>query len=338
MALYPGKQRLIQNGEGDAPVKSLQGGERIFSREDTEILMKMASNATTDAQLSELGRFLFEVLAEQDANQPEYTSEYAEGGKVSEPPLKKLYNSQANDPDKFNEQKQFMNDWYSNPATQQRLAANATELGQRTKNGEKISRPVLDRIREEKIFYAPNKEDQGAFAQGLSSTITGSKKQQAELADNLQNVSYGANFSHVQSSFIRNRSETPEKEKSTAVHEITHATGMDEYLNPLIHKKWGKTPSDYLNNSEVYPRIMQIRHDFGLQPGQEVDPATMENIFKKITSDKTEDSLFKYYSKEQVQEMLNILAAKDQPNNKIQYAKKGGRIAGKPLLNKPKLK
>lgn len=89
MALFPTKKRLIQQGADESPVKALEGGERIFSREDTEILMKMAKTAKTDNQLQELGRFLYEAIAEQDMRQPEYTSEYADGGKMKDPPVQK---------------------------------------------------------------------------------------------------------------------------------------------------------------------------------------------------------------------------------------------------------
>ena len=63
---------LASNGETQM---ELEGGERIFSRKNTRVLIKQAKKADlskTDADYKRLGKSMFKYLKIQDANDPEY--------------------------------------------------------------------------------------------------------------------------------------------------------------------------------------------------------------------------------------------------------------------------
>lgn len=63
---------LASNGETQM---ELEGGERIFSRKNTRVLIKQAKKADlskTDADYKRLGKSMFKYLKIQDGNDPEY--------------------------------------------------------------------------------------------------------------------------------------------------------------------------------------------------------------------------------------------------------------------------
>ncbi len=63
---------LTSNGESQM---ELEGGERIFSRKNTKILIKQAKKADvskSDSDYKRLGKSMFKYLKIQDGNDPEY--------------------------------------------------------------------------------------------------------------------------------------------------------------------------------------------------------------------------------------------------------------------------
>lgn len=69
-----GMHVLDSNGETQMVLK---GGERIFSRKNTRILVKLAKDASekqTDNAYKKLGKKIFQYLDIQDDNEPEYVS------------------------------------------------------------------------------------------------------------------------------------------------------------------------------------------------------------------------------------------------------------------------
>ena len=59
-----------QNGKVQA---DLVGEERIFSREDTKALIKLADKASNPNGLLALGKFTFDTVKKQQKAPPEYT-------------------------------------------------------------------------------------------------------------------------------------------------------------------------------------------------------------------------------------------------------------------------
>ena len=67
---------LVLDENGDVQM-TLEGGERIFSRANTKILIKMANRAyksKKDSDYAALGNKVFKFLDKQDSNTPEYVS------------------------------------------------------------------------------------------------------------------------------------------------------------------------------------------------------------------------------------------------------------------------
>ena len=138
--------------------------------------------------------------------------------------------------------------------------------------------------------------------------------------------------------------------ESTSTHEFTHAMGVDNDLskymrdtfgNPAeaIQKKTGKAfdkaiaqefniddstsfgrekvlrtkeHSRYLTEQgELYPRIMEMRRVINVKPGDLIGDEQIQEI-----KSKSDNPLFKYYTDEQIKEMLNTLAVNEGKNPK----------------------
>lgn len=68
------KKMLVLNSEGDTQME-LDGGERIFSRPHTKILIRFAKKAYSsekDSDFKNLGKRLFKFLQTQEETEPEY--------------------------------------------------------------------------------------------------------------------------------------------------------------------------------------------------------------------------------------------------------------------------
>lgn len=72
---------LVLDENGDVQM-TLQGGERIFSRPNTKVLVKLAKRAfqtKQDRDYKKLGKKLFEFLTIQESNKPQYVELKKEG-------------------------------------------------------------------------------------------------------------------------------------------------------------------------------------------------------------------------------------------------------------------
>lgn len=70
----PNTKMLVLDEDGEVQME-LEGGERIFSRKNTRVLIKMAKRAfitKSNADYKRLGKKLFEFLKTQDTNTPQY--------------------------------------------------------------------------------------------------------------------------------------------------------------------------------------------------------------------------------------------------------------------------
>lgn len=69
--------KMVVLNEDGTPQMELEGGERIFSRPNTKILIKFAKKAAAtkkDSDYKALGKRVFKFLTVQDENEPEYVS------------------------------------------------------------------------------------------------------------------------------------------------------------------------------------------------------------------------------------------------------------------------
>lgn len=68
--------KLIQlNGENGKVQLHLDGGERIFSRKNTEALVKVSKTARSEKELEALGKMAYSFLKIQDTRKPEYVAQ-----------------------------------------------------------------------------------------------------------------------------------------------------------------------------------------------------------------------------------------------------------------------
>ena len=70
----PNGKMLVLDENGETQMQ-LEGGERIFSRKNTKILIKLADkayNSKNDKDYEKLGKKIFQFLDKQDSNTPEY--------------------------------------------------------------------------------------------------------------------------------------------------------------------------------------------------------------------------------------------------------------------------
>lgn len=71
------KDKMLVLNENGVPQMELEGGERIFSRPNTKILVKFAKKAAAtgkDSDYKALGKRVFKFLTTQDKNEPEYVT------------------------------------------------------------------------------------------------------------------------------------------------------------------------------------------------------------------------------------------------------------------------
>jgi len=118
-----------------------------------------------------------------------------------------------------------------------------------------------------------------------------------------------------------------------STHEYSHALGLDKELSRYAQKDVGylkltndDLPSDraykqYLNRGEVWPRIMSIRYRLGLKPGDNVTKDDLKDFTGK------DDDLFKFYSKEQIKDLLNKSVDANTPST-ANWTALGGVLGG----------
>jgi hypothetical protein len=136
-------------------------------------------------------------------------------------------------------------------------------------------------------------------------------------------------------------------DKGTIAHEGTHATTLWQDDNELaLEKGWGKELSDsyknrledyrknypslynsemktleYLQEDGLYPRIMDIRRELNVKPGQIIDKELLKKNTKKISAPMLD--LEKFYNEDTIIDILNTIADSGESND-ITYAKNGG--------------
>lgn len=88
MSLFPGKPKMklpakLEKGgqmvmlgpDGQVQMELAEGGQRVFSREDTREYVNAAVKAKTDKHYLELGKRVVKALNKQDRNKKQYVTE-----------------------------------------------------------------------------------------------------------------------------------------------------------------------------------------------------------------------------------------------------------------------
>ena len=222
---------------------------------------------------------------------------FAEGGLIDpvDPPKNKPLTSDER-MNKYNEEKQFVKDWFQNPITMnkfidKRFQAHNDEYW--------LTRPVG---KDRNDFTTETYWD---VVKGLSNLDKTTISEERSYGSNTQG-DYKDNKINIYKGLF---SDYP---KGTAAHESSHAMGLDKELSKYVQKEVGylqlsdddmpneRSFKKYLNRGEVFPRIMSIRYQMGLKPGDTVTTEDIEN-FKKDNK----EEIFRWYDTDQVKDLLN---------------------------------
>lgn len=128
---------------------------------------------------------------------------------------------------------------------------------------------------------------------------------------------------------VRQENSSAPSLSSVMAHEATHAAGLEisEALTKDIFQNSlqdGVTYDKYLDSeSEIYARIMQLRHDFNIDPKKEFQPEDVQELRNKCKqadeegNAKTDNHIFDRYSDQQVQDWLNYTSEIKKDTKKI---------------------
>ena len=231
---------------------------------------------------------------------------FAKGGKTGDPPFTNQYDKQ----------KQWLVDWFNNPEAKRRLmkvaGLEATDNPKQTKRRDK-------------------------YASDIISSITNNINT-VQYKNVPQNNRFSGQYdidNHV--ALIADNS------KSTSIHEGTHSGTPEapfyEYIKKTI-KHGHKQRDRYMEEPrEIYSRIMELRYNSNIEPGQIIDTPTLETI-KQHPDNKATD-LFNYFNDDVIINLMNGLS-KNNDTKDIQQVKSGGRIMKNTLrvnnrFNPPKM-
>lgn len=296
-----------------------------------------------------------------------------------------LYNSEMNDKSKFDQQKSWLYNWMSHPEYINRLSKNLREVDNTQKSSyidylnsvfrddeyyknfaKNTANKSKSKMLRTKVFTPSNSANTIDFKDKFIEETPGNKDQKDNTGYMLYTSSGFYDPNNTKRLFLQK-----DADPSTAVHEFTHATGIDNIMSYLttdgkkildenerlkkkfnvrdirmgLGKPYGKVDSflpdilesrfvkinpdefeispemrSYINKSnEIYPRIMSLRYNGNVKPGQIID----KKSFEKIKEASKDDKIFEIYDDDQIIYMMNKFANNDSTpsiysnNNKI---------------------
>lgn len=249
----------------------------------------------------------------------------------------------AKDPDvmKYNEVKKdeqwkdpytFLMNWYTDPETKKRLKAQGapekpmTEaLNQkRYNNYDDWRSDSRDKNRKDaeaiwKNDYSKANEFTNFLNQSLDSRYDDLIRTSSGFHDAKDSTVALSNFGSDR---------TKENMNVTAVHELTHATPLDNFYIDYFKKnkpkdaKWLEEDYFSKNPVEIYPRIQDLRYqlwrDKKIAPGTKITPSLLEGY-----NNNSDLNLRNYYSPEELSKIMNEVAYTPNVNNPIRQAQNG---------------
>jgi hypothetical protein len=229
------------------------------------------------------------------------------------------YNKVKND-EQWGDPYKFLMNWYADPEIKKRLKSQgAPEKPMTEALNQKRYDSYLDwyfATKDKNIKDARNIwKDDYTQATKLSELLNRGLESEFEY---LRNNTSG--FHMPKDSLVAlNSSLSRDDMSSTAVHELTHATPLDNYYLDYFKKNKPKNPSGseekyfFENPEEIYPRIQELRYqlwrDKKIAPGTKITPSLLEGYNNNNSED-----LRNYYSPEELSKIMNEIAYK--PNNK----------------------
>jgi len=205
----------------------------------------------------------------------------------------------------FQKEKNSLQEWFSNPITQQRYYEQAQgSLGNKA--------PSISEITNRIYSVGGNKQNFTDLGEGASVT-------------NIRNVKTG----NITGGIVNYDSNTTSSEIK---HEIMHATNIDQVLGPALKSVLGPTysqfknsdrmskrdPKSYLNDPhEMYGKFFEFRDLLNYKPGEQIDE---QELLKRVKNKKLESNImFTTFDNENLVNALNTIASssnlKEKSNN-----------------------
>jgi hypothetical protein len=260
-------------------------------------------------------------------------------------------------------ERKYIKEWLNHPASLER----ASKLSGSKESGKKLIKNALTNINNTVITADANRfKELAGFGDSTSSyALTGKVLKTLQELDNLKAEKADNDFNtkgvvtrtlgsyHPSGHFITIPKPYVGREdliKGTILHELSHASGLDDYhmkKTPLIPsdelKSWlnwslsnntknnikkelserwsNQEDRDYLNRDGFYPRIMTLRYKNKLKPNEKITPERLQQLKKQDPR----NDLFRYFDDQSVEWMLNNFVSnsnKDESN----MAKLGGEM------------
>ncbi len=235
----------------------------------------------------------------------------------------------------------FLMNWYAAPETQRRLAAQKapTDVMPAALNQKRFNE-VLDWYFYKKDQNRKDAEDIWGNVNPISEPESYKYKQELisvlneKLERQYENIRDDTWGFHIPKDSVvvlnsGNEDDLREQNNWTAVHELTHATGLDDFYNKYFEENKPKKVLDpktwtYFDEKldEIYPRIQELRYrmrkDGILAPGIKVTP----DMLKDYPNPKSYD-LRNYYTDEELAKIMNEVAYAPQENNGLPLAQTG---------------
>lgn len=286
----------------------IEGGSEVYPRimsirrqaglkpedEITDELMEKIYQKTKEDYLYEVYdkeevKDLLNKLASNDTAQNLNVAAYGGYNGPDDPPKKKPSNAES----QYLSEKDYVKNWLNDPITANKFAEKL--ISQREYNH--YPKEKIDELRKN-AYWTPMR-----------------------MSENLDNVNFNIELSddntvlgaynparHSVNVYQQNPSSI---RKGTGAHEFSHASRLDDLLSRWAQRDVGylsydekDLPGDrdyksYLNSLEIFPRLMKMRYLMNAKPGQKIKVEDLDQ-FKK------EDfPILKYYSREQVKDLLN---------------------------------
>jgi hypothetical protein len=292
-----------------------------------------------------------------------WLDKYQEGGEVENPQRTALFNQDTltlpknsyvkyatdkeksrlkgtSDDEEINKAADWLTNWYSSKGARQRLAESLKTEDPRqvlqdakdNVNNVYVLRNTVGELYDDDIIKDKNTEFNALISKSnlLHARISAANN---ELEYKTRHGAYTAGFYKPNGHIINITPGIDDQVlKGTSVHELTHASNLDNYYNNVGEDILKKHPlartngmglfprfkqpkgtdqgdSQYIKKDGAYPRLMEMRYKSKINPNQVITPKQ----FEKIKSENSKNDLFRYYTDYDIINMLNHFAANDKP-------------------------
>lgn len=248
-------------------------------------------------------------------------------GPANDPDVKKYFNLKKDET--WGSPYEFMMNWYSNPTTKAKLKSQGfTGNPMKEALNQKLFKDYLD-------WQIYKKNQNRKDAENIYPNDYENNRKLRKILDKYIESVYedkykrtgGFHNSDDSTVAINKRWDLDHNARQrTAVHELTHATPLDNYYTNYFKTKKPKNPEakekEYFDKEpgEIYPRIMDLRFQMNLKPGRRVTPEMLKDYYNDSDYD-----LKNYYSPKELADIMNEIAY--NPKTKLSQSKNGGDIS-----------